>query len=236
MMAFDSKGLDDYVDVAQRIADFRAQYPHGSLQPADPAKPWEQAVVTGVDKHGNPHNMTMIVYTAAAYRTPDDPRPGIGVAWEPFPGRTPYTLGSELMNAETSAWGRAIIAALASDSKRGVASREEVRNRSHEAHAEEPPRPNGRSHGNPWEQKTPTLGEAIGHEFKRLQVTDRAKRLEYVHAIVGKAVTSPVQLTDDEKRDLVGVLGKCQNAHALDAEAAKRQAARDVEAKQEATP
>jgi hypothetical protein len=128
-MAFDNKSLDDYVDVAQRIADFREQYPHGSLQPADPARPWEQAVVNGVSKDGKPYAMTMIVYVAAAYRTPDDPRPGIGVAWEAFPGRTPYTLGSELMNAETSAWGRAIIAVLASDSKRGVASRQEIRAR-----------------------------------------------------------------------------------------------------------
>jgi hypothetical protein len=51
------------------------------------------------------------------------------MAWEVFPGRTPYTRGSELQNAETSAWGRAIIAVGASDSKRGIASREEVRNR-----------------------------------------------------------------------------------------------------------
>jgi hypothetical protein len=128
-MGFDAKGLNDYIDVAQRIADFREQYPHGSLQPADPAKPWEQAVVNGIDKTGKPFACTMIVVTAAAYRTPDDTRPGIGMAWEVFPGRTPYTLGSELMNAETSAWGRAIVAVLASDSKRGIASREEVRNR-----------------------------------------------------------------------------------------------------------
>ena len=128
-MAFDQRGLDDYIDVAQRIADFRERYPEGSLQPADPGNPWEQAIVSGVDKAGKAFTSTMIVYTAAAYRTPDDPRPGIGVAWEVFPGRTPYTLGSELQNAETSAWGRAIIAVGASDSKRGIASREEVRNR-----------------------------------------------------------------------------------------------------------
>jgi hypothetical protein len=125
-MAFSERSLDDYVDVAQRIADFRALYPDGSLQPADPAKPWEQAIVSGVTKNGEPFTATMIVYTAAAYRTPEDIRPGIGIAWEVFPGRTPYTLGSELMNAETSAWGRAIVAVLASDSKRGVASRQEV--------------------------------------------------------------------------------------------------------------
>jgi hypothetical protein len=128
-MAFDQKGLDNYIDVAQRIANFREQYPGGSLQPADPAHPWEQAVVTGYGKDGKAFTATMIVYTAAAYRTADDLRPGIGVAWEVFPGRTPYTLGSELMNAETSAWGRAIIAVGASDSKKGIASREEVRNR-----------------------------------------------------------------------------------------------------------
>jgi hypothetical protein len=131
-MAFSERSLDDYVDVAQRIADFRELYPTGSLQPADPAKPWEQELVEGIDKQGNRFAATMIVYVAAAYRTPDDPRPGIGIAWEAFPGRTPYTLGSELMNAETSAWGRAIIAVLASDSKAGVASRQEVKARREE--------------------------------------------------------------------------------------------------------
>ena len=60
---------------------------------------WEQATVTGYDRKGEQFTATMIVYVAAAYRTPDDSRPGIGTAWEVFPGRTPYTAGSELMNA-----------------------------------------------------------------------------------------------------------------------------------------
>ncbi|SDT83845.1 hypothetical protein [Gordonia westfalica] len=34
-----------------------------------------------------------------------------------------------MQNAETAAWGRAIVAALAADTKKGVASSEEVRNR-----------------------------------------------------------------------------------------------------------
>ena len=46
-----------------------------------------------------------------------------------MPGKTPYTRDSEVMVAETSAWGRAIVAALAGDTKRGVASKEEVLNR-----------------------------------------------------------------------------------------------------------
>jgi hypothetical protein len=125
-VAFSEKSLDDYVDVAQRIADFRALYPSGSLQPADPAEPFRLVQAQGTEKNGDLTQQTFVVVVAAAYRTPDDGRPGIGMAWEVFPGRTPYTRDSELMNAETSAWGRAIVAVLASDSKRGVASRQEV--------------------------------------------------------------------------------------------------------------
>ena len=111
--------LADYVDVAERIKLFREKHPEGSLQPVDPSKPYD--IVTIADK-------TFIVYIAAAYRTPDDPRPGIGSAWECFPGKTSFTKDSELMNAESSSWGRAILAALAADSKK-IATREEVRNR-----------------------------------------------------------------------------------------------------------
>jgi hypothetical protein len=136
-VAFSEKSLDDYVDVAQRIADFRALYPSGSLQPADPAAPFTLKQLEGWEKSGDCVTQTFVVVVAAAYRTPDDGRPGIGMAWEIFPGRTPYTRGSELMNAETSAWGRAIVAVLASDSKRGVASRQEIEAR--QAEQQEPP-------------------------------------------------------------------------------------------------
>lgn len=115
--------LDSYVDVASRIAEFRTKHPEGSLQPADATQPYR------VEKIGD---QTYLVVVAAAYRSPDDQRPGIGMAYEEFPGRTPYTRGSELQNAETSAWGRAIVAALAADTRRGVASQEEVRNRTAE--------------------------------------------------------------------------------------------------------
>ena len=111
--------LADYVDVAERIRQFRALYPQGSLQPADIANPYD--IVNIQDK-------TYIVFTALAYRTPDDIRPGVGCAWEPFPGLTPYSKNSELMTVETSAWGRAIVAALAGNSKK-IASTDEVRNR-----------------------------------------------------------------------------------------------------------
>lgn len=116
---------DDYVDVAARIREFREKYPDGSLQPVRPEEPF--TFVEWADRDGQV--VRYIVYAAAAFRTPYDERPGIGVAQELIPGRTPYTRNSELQNAETSAWGRAIVAALAADTNKGVASTEEVRNR-----------------------------------------------------------------------------------------------------------
>lgn len=107
---------DDYNDVPSRLRELRAKYPEASMQPVNPAEPFRVVEVSG---------KTFIAYAAACYRTPDDTRPGIGVAWEPFPGPTPFTKDSELQNAETSAWGRAIVAALVADAKR-IASDEEI--------------------------------------------------------------------------------------------------------------
>ena len=128
-MPFSERDLSDYVDVAQRIADFRETWPEGSLRPWNPAEPFRFMQAQGFNKDGSVEQQSFIVVVAAAYRHGLDENPGIGMAWEVFPGRTPYTRGSELQNAETSAWGRAIIAVGASDSKRGIASRDEVRNR-----------------------------------------------------------------------------------------------------------
>jgi hypothetical protein len=136
--------LADYVDVAERIKLFREKHPEGSLQPVDPSKPYD--IVTIADK-------TFIVYIAAAYRTPDDPRPGIGSAWECFPGKTSFTKDSELMNAESSSWGRAILAALAADSKK-IATREEVRNRQPEHQPTTPARAS---------QTVPSVVSSAGH-------------------------------------------------------------------------
>jgi len=110
---------EDYVDVAERLRLFKAAYPTGCLRPADPSQPFTIQEIGGRE---------FIVYVAAAYRAPDDPMPAIAVAAEPAVGKTSFTRDSEVMNAETSAWGRAILAALAADSKK-IASFEEVRNR-----------------------------------------------------------------------------------------------------------
>lgn len=119
---------DDYIDVPTRIAEFREKYPKGSLQPADLSVPYR------IESIGD---QIYIAVVAAAYRAPDDSLPGIGMAYEVFPGKTNFTRGSELQNAETSAWGRAIVAALAADTRKGIASAEEVRNRQAERSPDE---------------------------------------------------------------------------------------------------
>jgi len=116
------KGPLDYIDVATRIIEFREKYPQGSLQS------WRDPYVIEV-RITDTTFKSFMVYSAAAYRSPDDTLPGVGWAYEPIPGPTNFTRDSELQNAETAAWGRAMVAALAVDTKKGIASSEEVRNR-----------------------------------------------------------------------------------------------------------
>ena len=87
--------LDGYVDVASRVKLFISRYPDGSLQMDAP----EWVIIEGKQ---------WVVGRAYAYRTPEDPRPGVGIAWEIVPGTTNFTRGSELQNLQTSCWGRAI--------------------------------------------------------------------------------------------------------------------------------
>jgi len=121
-MAFD---ISDYNTVAERIVEFREKYPEGSLQAE-----WQLLLVPTPVKNEDGTwtslDRPFIICKAFAYRTPDDPRPGIGHAQEPIPGKTTFTKDSELMNAESSAWGRALVAVLAADTRKGVASRDEV--------------------------------------------------------------------------------------------------------------
>ncbi len=114
-MAYDIK---DYITVNERVAAFKEAFPEGSLQ-----SEWKPVVLGGQE---------VLVVKAFAYRTPDDPRPGIGHAMEPLPGLTKFTRNSELMVGETSAWGRAL-AALGFETKHAIASREEIENRPQDA-------------------------------------------------------------------------------------------------------
>ena len=104
----------DYIQVNERIIAFRDRYPEGSLQGEIVELTEARVVIKGY-----------------AYRTPDDTRPGIGHSALEIPGKTPYTRGSEIENAETSAWGRAL-AALGFEVKRAVASADEIASKAEE--------------------------------------------------------------------------------------------------------
>ena len=108
--------LKDYVDVKERIRLFLERYPDGRL------------VTTEVGVTAEPDGKPRVWVEAAAYRTVDDPLPGRGWSWLELPGATPYTKGSELENAETSAWGRAI-GALGIGITTSIASADEVRSK-----------------------------------------------------------------------------------------------------------
>jgi hypothetical protein len=100
--------LDDYITVAERITNFYAKFPDGSLQS-------EIAELSD----------SRVVIRAYAYRNADDARPGIGYSSMPIPATNAMLRNSEIETAETSAWGRAI-ASLGFDVKKGVASRNEI--------------------------------------------------------------------------------------------------------------
>lgn len=114
MSKYDDR-LKDYVQVNERIIAFYEKHPEGSLQ---------SEITHLTDK--------LVVVKAWAFRSPADLQPGIGHSSLGIPGTTPYTRGSEVENAETSAWGRAI-AALGFEVKKGIASREEVENKQEES-------------------------------------------------------------------------------------------------------
>jgi len=87
--------LDNYVPVNQRLLDALKRWPDLRVQE------------TGFDIM-RIEEQTFLVCEMTVWRTPDDLKPSIATAAEPFPGKTPYTRGSERMVGFTSALGRAL--------------------------------------------------------------------------------------------------------------------------------
>lgn len=124
---------ENYIQVDERIQKFLEAYPHGRLQ-----SELLDYHVEGRGKVGNSDVLVgWVLMKAYAYRSPDDPLPGIGYSSLVMPGGTPYTRNSELENCETSAWGRAI-AATGIEVRRGIASSEEIRNKESDETGYEP--------------------------------------------------------------------------------------------------
>lgn len=112
--------LSNYVDVATRIKLLIEQYPNASIICTVP----KIVEIAG-------HNFIEVTAHVKCMKTTDFmvlEREAVASAWEPFPGKTPYTRDSEMMNAETSAIGRAI-GALGIGLTGSMATSNEVANR-----------------------------------------------------------------------------------------------------------
>lgn len=119
-----TKYLDGYVDVPTRLRLALVKYPDLRVTELP-----HQIIELG-DK-------TFLVCSVAVYQTPDDTRPVTGSAWEPLPGKTPYTRDSEWMVGHTSALGRAL-GYLGFGIDRAIASANEVEARQTDDRTSEP--------------------------------------------------------------------------------------------------
>lgn len=103
----------DYVDVATRLAEAFQKYPELRVVEHEP-------VMIAAGDH------LFVQVGVTIHRDPDDPVPCTAHAWEPFPGKTAFVRDSEMMNASTSAVGRAL-GLMGFGAKRSIASADEVR-------------------------------------------------------------------------------------------------------------
>ena len=165
--------LDGYIDVPSRIKLFLARHPEGSLQMDEPQF---------VEVEGK----KWVIGRAYAFRTPDDPRPGVGTAWEIVPGTTPFTRGSEIQNLETSAWGRAI-GALGIGIDASIATLDEVQ------HAKERSKVIQTTEAipdDPWNTQTDTPAPSYRAPTKGSSMYPATPgQVKAIHAILGKQGT-----------------------------------------------
>jgi hypothetical protein len=166
------KRLENYVDVPHRIKLFYEKYPNGSLQMDS-----IQFQTIG--------DQVIVIGKAFAYRTPEDPRPGVGTAQEYFPGKTGFTRGSEIQNLETSCWGRAI-GALGIGIEKSIATKEEVEL----AMERNKPETVKMKRVNPDLKKIKDLLKDLGHSPEEMP--------SVVATIINRSISSSLDLTDDE--------------------------------------
>jgi len=217
-----------YIEVPERVAQFYELYPEGRIASSPPivvmiegdtgkhlellpsddgGEAW--MLVDGPDTDGGffVRHQTYIQVTTTVWRTPDDPSPCVGSAWELYPGRTPYTKESEAMNAETSAVGRALWAA-GIEARRGAASAEDVEKAlvaevDRELASRRPQQQQREPQARPITKGQLTKLAIV---FGEAGIEEREQRLAIAAALVGREVASSKELTTREASQLIEVL------------------------------
>jgi hypothetical protein len=190
--------LSNYVDVATRLRTALERWPELRIQETG-----HQVVTIG--------DATYLAVTMTVWRNPDDTLPTVASAWEPWPGRTPYTRASEYMVAATSALGRALGymgAAVAG----GIATTDEIAARQDA----EPAKPAKVAVGGRAQRKqdtpagdtgaTPLQLATLASLLTGLGYIDRSDKLAEVVRLVGRPLEASTQLTHAEAQRVIVTL------------------------------
>ena len=163
--------LSNYVDVPSRFALALDKWPDLRVVESPPK------VVTVGDQ-------TFISVTMTIYRSSEDWKGTSGCAWEIIPGKSSFTRGSEMMNASTSALGRAIGLMMPFGK---MASMEEVRNRQPETRSQKPAERTESSGDSPSDAQLRMI-RALGHSDA--MPTTKAAASTLITALKNKATAS----------------------------------------------
>jgi len=117
----------DYNEVADRVRGFNEEYPAGRINT------FAQIMIANGKEH--------VSVRAEVWKTRDADAPdATGYSWLEVPGKTNFTRGSELENAETSAVGRALAFIGFYAKGESLASKQEIAAKSGESKAEPKPK------------------------------------------------------------------------------------------------
>lgn len=183
--------LAGYVDVATRRRLAVERWP-------------DLRIVEGLPEVVTVADATFVQVTVTVYRDPTDPMPTRATVWERLPGRTPYTRDSEVMNAATSALGRAL-GYMGVGVETSLSTRDEVALRASEP---EPERRNPKPENTGKAAKLanqPQLAK-INVLLTTLAVIERAAKLDVVTGIIGRPIESATGLTAAEASHVIDVL------------------------------
>jgi hypothetical protein len=107
-----SFNLDNYVDVPTRLRMALEKFPDLRMQESQPL-------------FREVEGKLYLEMHVTLWRDKDDQLPMIAYCWEPFPGKTPYTRDSEMMNLSTSLIGR-VLGMMGFGIEHRMASKQEV--------------------------------------------------------------------------------------------------------------